>query len=89
MEEQSAVREMEAHVIDMKGRGVKAAFDLRRGDPVTMLVRCARTPAADLVIMGTQGRAGSTAFWRGSVAARLANRLVCSCLLVPLDGGRR
>ena len=85
MEEQSAVREMEAHVVDMKSRGVTAEFDLRRGDPVKMLVRCAKGSAADLVIMGTHGRAGSKAFWRGSVAARLVSRLDCSCLLIPLD----
>jgi len=89
IEEQSAAREMETHVIDMKGRGVEAEFDLRRGDPAEMLVQCAKASPPDLVIMGTHGRAGSKAFWNGSVAARLVTRLDCSCLLIPLDDTRR
>ena len=65
-------------------KGISAGTETSRGDPARAIVRTARRLSADLVVMGTHGRAGTDAFWEGSVAARVVSRARVPLLLVPL-----
>lgn len=49
--------------------GVAAETLLRRGDAAAEIVSSARAVGADLIVMGTHGRAGIPRFILGSVAA--------------------
>ena len=81
----AAAREyLEARAEELKRGGVEAGSETSRGDPSRAIVGAARRLAADLVVMGTHGRAGTDAFWAGSVAARVVARASVPLLLVPL-----
>ena len=41
-----------------------------RGEPVASIVETARSMDADLIVMGTHGKAGTSAFWAGSINQR-------------------
>jgi len=69
---------------ELTAAGVHAGCETSRGDPARAIVKAARRLSADLVVMGTHGRAGTDAFWAGSVAAHVVNRAVAPLLLVPL-----
>ncbi|HTP59885.1 MAG TPA: universal stress protein [Spirochaetia bacterium] len=69
---------------ELTSAGVHAGCELSRGDPARAIVKAARRLSADLVVMGTHGRAGTDAFWAGSVAAHVVNRASAPLLLVPL-----
>jgi nucleotide-binding universal stress UspA family protein len=69
---------------ELQGAGVHAGSETSRGDPARAIVKAARRLSADLVVMGTHGRAGTDAFWTGSVAAQVVARASVPLLLVPL-----
>ncbi len=69
---------------ELQGAGVHAGSETSRGDPARAIVKAARRLTADLVVMGTHGRAGTDAFWAGSVAAQVVARASVPLLLVPL-----
>jgi nucleotide-binding universal stress UspA family protein len=64
-------------------RGVVAKAKVMRGDLERTIARLAEKEDADLVVLGTHGRAGLDAFWEGSKAARILHRLKRPVLLVP------
>ena len=69
---------------ELQSSGVHAGSETSRGDPARAIVKAARRLTADLVVMGTHGRAGTDAFWAGSVAAQVVARASVPLLLVPL-----
>ena len=69
---------------ELQSAGVHAGSETSRGDPARAIVKAARRLTADLVVMGTHGRAGTDAFWAGSVAAQVVARASVPLLLVPL-----
>ena len=69
---------------DLAKAGLAVDAVISRGDPARAIVSAARRLSADLVVVGTHGRAGTEAFWEGSVAAEVANRIRMPLLLVPL-----
>jgi nucleotide-binding universal stress UspA family protein len=64
-------------------RGLTTSAEVVRGDPATAIVRAARDAHADLIVLGTHGRAGMGAFWARSVADRVYRRTRLPLLLVP------
>jgi nucleotide-binding universal stress UspA family protein len=64
-----------------KGLTVTTRIDL--GDPARRIPAIARSQKADLVVLASHGRAGSEAFWAGSVGAKLLRRTQASLLMVP------
>jgi nucleotide-binding universal stress UspA family protein len=84
MESAAADEYLAARAAELAGRGVRTGYEASRGDPARAIVRAARRLAADLVVMGTHGRAGTNAFFEGSVAARVISRTATPLLLVPL-----
>jgi nucleotide-binding universal stress UspA family protein len=73
---------------ELREQGVETGTEASRGDPSRAIVKAARRLSADLVVIGTHGRAGTEAFWSGSVAARVIARTRVPLLLVPLKGER-
>ena len=69
---------------ELARKGVEAGSETSRGDPASAIIRVARKLQADVIVMGTHGRAGTDAFWEGSVAARVVARARVPLLLVPL-----
>ena len=52
-------------------RGVRVTIDLREGPAATQINRAARAAHADLIVIGTHGRAAIRKFFLGSVAERV------------------
>lgn len=65
------------------GRGIAAAIELRHGDVAEEIVQAAVDNGAELIVLGTHGKAGTKAFWANSVAARVQGRTDRALLLVP------
>jgi nucleotide-binding universal stress UspA family protein len=86
-EEQSYLNEKAAAV---RARfGVKAVAALRDGIPVAQsLAEYARSCQADLVVLSSHGRGGTSRFFLGSVADRLIRLLHCPAVVVHPSHGR-
>lgn len=84
MDSAAASDYLAAKAEELARAGVAAGSEASRGDPARAIVRAARRLDVDLVVMGTHGRAGTVAFWEGSVAARVVSRTRVPLLLVPL-----
>ncbi|MCJ7823174.1 MAG: universal stress protein, partial [Armatimonadetes bacterium] len=85
--EEQATDYLRRRVAEALSRGLAVTGEVRRGDPTATLVRAAQDAQADLVVLGTHGKAGSEAFWAGSTAPKLCRRLHAPLLLVPLAKG--
>lgn len=71
---------------ELKKADLETITETLRGDPADAIIETCRRVAADLVVMGTHGKAGADAFWSGSVVARVITRTTVPLLLVPLRG---
>lgn len=83
--EQHAERYLHALMEKMGDQGIAVSFEVRRGDPAEVIVETARRIEADLVVMATHGKAGTKAFWAGSVAPKVSDRTRLPLLLVPVS----
>jgi len=61
---------------------VTIEYRLLEGDPATVIVETAQVTDADLIVMGTHGRAGLTRLVMGSVAEDVLRRAACPVLTV-------
>lgn len=84
MESADARGYLDRRAKDLAKTGIAVEAETSRGDPAHAIISAARRLSSDLVIMGTHGRAGTEAFWEGSVAAEVAARIRIPLLLVPL-----
>jgi len=84
MDDAGARDYLAARAGELAQKGVEAGSEASRGDPASAIIHVARRLPADVVVMSTHGRAGSDAFWEGSVAARVVARARVPLLLVPL-----
>lgn len=64
-------------------RGIETSVELRHGDVAEAIVQAAVDDGAELIVLGTHGKAGTKAFWANSVAARVQGRTDRALLLVP------
>ncbi len=64
-------------------KGTPVETTVRRGNPARQIPRIARESGTDLIILGTHGKAGSKAFWAGSMAHRISWRTSIPLLLIP------
>jgi nucleotide-binding universal stress UspA family protein len=67
--------------------GITVEHVMLEGDPADEIVRHARQMAADLIVMGTQGRTGLDRLLLGSVAEKVLRDAACSVLVVKLPKG--
>jgi nucleotide-binding universal stress UspA family protein len=70
----------------LRGRGLAAEIEVRRGDVVRELTAAVKEHRPDLLVMATHARGGWDSLWAGSVAARLAPALTVPVLFVPVRG---
>jgi nucleotide-binding universal stress UspA family protein len=64
--------------------GISVTLEVLRGDPAEELAGLANRRQDSLIVLGTHGKAGSTAFWNRSVAARVLNKIETPALLIPV-----
>jgi len=83
-----AQNELEAYlhqqVSSFQAQGVSVSAEVRRGDPASVIVETAAACDADIIVLGTHGKAGVKAFWAHSVAARVLAKTRRPLLLVPV-----
>jgi nucleotide-binding universal stress UspA family protein len=84
MESAAAQEYLHTRARELSGRGIQTDSEATRGDPAQAIIKAARRLAPDLVVMATHGRAGTNAFFEGSVAARVITRARAPLLLVPV-----
>jgi nucleotide-binding universal stress UspA family protein len=82
--EQDAKEYLNSHVAALRTSGFKVTADVRRGDPVTVIIETAGQTNVDLVVLATHGKIGMDAFWSGSATRNVANRSTVPMLLVPV-----
>ena len=83
IEVEEATQYLLAHVEQLTSEGCKAKGHILRGEPLEVIEQAAASTNADLICLGTHGKAGTHAFWSGSVAQRLIHHIPSSFLLAP------
>jgi len=78
--ERGARAHLQQHLATLTG--VTAKANVLRGDPAREVIAAAEKTDADLVVLATHGKAGSEAFWSGSVAAKIIRDCSRPLLLV-------
>ncbi|MFZ2959993.1 MAG: universal stress protein [Candidatus Ozemobacteraceae bacterium] len=81
--QEQAVAYLGERVTQFQEKGISVSACVARGDPRDRIIGEANRWGADLVVLGTHGKAGLRAFWSGSLASKLLSRLSCSFLLIP------
>ena len=67
----AAKKQLGTLVARARRAGVRAASLVVVGSPYEVIARAARSKRADVLVLGTHGRAGLARFFLGSVAARV------------------
>ena len=67
----------------MPAQGAKVTAGVKRGDPAEVIITEARRLGVDMIIIGTEGKAGMEAFWSSSVANKISSRTHLALLLIP------
>jgi nucleotide-binding universal stress UspA family protein len=88
MAEAEAEAYLRPHMARLREAGLTVTAEIGRGDPASTVVSIAQRLKPDLIVLGTHGRAGTEAFWAGSVAPRVSDRTTLPLLLVPVAGGQ-
>jgi len=81
---QEGIKHLQKDAEELCSKGLKADFEVLRGDPTTRIIQIGEQFAADIIVLGTHGKSGAKAFWEGSVTARVAAKCRSSLLLVPV-----
>ncbi len=68
----------------LQSTGLVLTAEVMRGEPVNVIEETAEAVKADLIVLGTHGKAGTEAFWSGSVAPKVSGRSRVPLLLVPV-----
>jgi nucleotide-binding universal stress UspA family protein len=72
------------HTSQLEAQGVSAKAEIGRGEAVANIIDETRKTGADLIVMGTHGKAGIDAFWSGSIAPKVSSRSRLPLLPVPI-----
>jgi nucleotide-binding universal stress UspA family protein len=78
----AATKELAALVAKANRAGVQAKAVLRDGIAHEQIVRAARSPRADMIVIGTHGRTGLAKLFLGSVAGRVVSTARCPVMTV-------
>lgn len=70
----------------MQKRGIEVTYNVFRGEPAEIIRKAAAELGIDMIIIGTHGKAGTDAFWSGSVTARVCKSCSLPLMLIPVDG---
>jgi nucleotide-binding universal stress UspA family protein len=85
MNEQAAEDYLEAQGQRVRASELQIDQVVVRGDPTPTIADFAGKLPADLIVLGTHGKAGAGAFWAGSVAPKLAGLTAIPLLFVPVQ----
>ena len=77
-----ASKELASLVAKAKKAGVRAKAVLRDGMAHEQIARAARSPRADMIVIGTHGRTGLAKLFLGSVAGRVVATAKCPVMTV-------
>jgi nucleotide-binding universal stress UspA family protein len=77
-----ASKELARLVAKAKKAGVRAKAVLRDGVAHEQIVQAARSPRADMIVIGTHGRTGLAKLFLGSVAGRVVSAAKCPVMTV-------
>jgi nucleotide-binding universal stress UspA family protein len=77
-----ASKELAGLVAKAKKAGVRAKAVLRDGMAHEQIARAARSPRADMIVIGTHGRTGLAKLFLGSVAGRVVATAKCPVMTV-------
>jgi nucleotide-binding universal stress UspA family protein len=64
--------------------GIDGSAEVQRGEIVQEIIEAAERDHADLIVLGTHGKAGLGAFWAGSTAPKIVAKAQMPLLLVPV-----
>ena len=78
----AAAKELAVLAAKAKKAGVRAKTVVRDGVAHEQIVRTARSPRADMIVIGTHGRTGLAKFFLGSVAGRVVSTATCPVMTV-------
>jgi nucleotide-binding universal stress UspA family protein len=84
MVQQEAVSYLRRLAPTFQRQSVAVTAEVARGDPAGVITDTAQAIQADVIVLGTHGKAGMDAFWSGSLSPILAGRLRLPLLLVPV-----
>jgi len=84
MEEDEVIEYLGEKVAWVEKNKVQCSAEVRRGDPAAEVVKSAQEFHVDLILLGTHGKAGMTAFWAGSTAPRIVGKTTLPILLLPV-----
>jgi nucleotide-binding universal stress UspA family protein len=79
---EGAAEYMRRQAARLRAGGLEASAEVRRGEIAPNLLEATERAGADLIIMASHGHAGLTAFWEGSVTAKVLARFGRPVLLV-------
>jgi nucleotide-binding universal stress UspA family protein len=77
-----AEKTLEARAADLRQGGTKASWRVQVGVPFEEIVKIADEERADMIVMGTHGRAGLNRALLGSIAERVIRLAPCPVLTV-------
>ncbi len=69
---------------NLENEGLPVSSKIGRGDPAEVIVQMAEQGGMSLIVFGTHRKAGTNAFWSGSIAPKVSNRSRVPVLLIPL-----
>jgi nucleotide-binding universal stress UspA family protein len=75
---------LDQHRLELESGGLTVTVDIYRGDPANMIAQAAKELEMDLIVLGTHGKAGTEAFWAGSVASKVCRSCRIPMLLIPV-----
>ncbi len=84
LEEERAVNYIKGLTSEFSSDSIQVSGEVARGDPADVIAKTALEIKADLIVMGTHGKAGADAFWSGSVTPRVFSKTSIPLLLVPI-----
>ena len=64
--------------------GLNVTLQIGRGDPASIIAKTAEAVAADIIVLGTHGKAGAKAIWSGSMTAKVIKQTLRPLLLIPV-----
>jgi len=82
--QQQAAATLGHYVQRLEQAGVSSAGRVVRGEVVDQIARAVRGDHIDLVVVGTHGKAGLSAFWERSLMPKLLRRITVPFLLAPV-----
>jgi nucleotide-binding universal stress UspA family protein len=82
--QESAESYLLSRINELQGNGISTTTEVWRGDPAGTIAEVAKKIKAGMVVLGTHGKAGSEAFWSGSVAPKLPGLTRVPLLFIPV-----